>query len=38
MESESAPVSIDDRIIVGLAGRGLNSTNHMSEVGGSQNR
>ena len=38
MESESPPVSIEDRTIVGPADRGLNSTNHMPEVGGSQNR
>jgi len=38
MESESPPVSIEDRTIVGPADRGLNSTNHMPEVGGSRNR
>ena len=38
MESESPPVSIEDRTIVGTTDRGLNSTNHMLEVGGSRNR
>ena len=38
MESESPPVSIEDRTIVGTTDRGLNSTNHMPEVGGSRNR
>ena len=37
MESESPPVSIEDRTIVGTTDRGLNSTNHMPEVGGSRN-
>ena len=38
MESESPPVSIEDRTVVGTTKRGLNSTNHMPEVGGSRNR
>ena len=38
MESEPPPVSIEDRTIVGIVDRGLNSTNHMPEVGGSRNR
>ena len=37
MESESPPVSIEDRTIVGTTDRGLNNTNHIPEVGGSQN-
>ena len=37
MESKSPPVSVKDRSVVGSADRGLNSTNHMPEVGGSQN-
>ena len=36
--SESPPVSIEDRIVVDTTDRGLNSTNHMSEVGGNRNR
>ena len=38
MESKSPPVSVKDRSVVGSADRGLNCTNHMPEVGGSQNR
>ena len=38
MESKPPLVSIEDRTIVGPADRGLNSTNHMPEVGGSRNR
>ena len=38
MESKSPPVSIEDRTVVGIVDRGLNSTNHMPEVGGSRNR
>ena len=38
MESEPLPVSIEDRNIVGIVDRGLNSTNRMPEVGGSRNR
>ena len=38
MESKPPPVSIEDRTIVGSVDRGLNSTNHMPEVGGSRNR
>ena len=35
MGSTSPPVSVKDRSVVGSADRGLNSTNHMPEVGGS---
>ena len=38
MESKPPPVSIEDRTVVGIVDRGLNSTNHIAEVGGSQNR
>ena len=38
MESKPPPVSIEDRTVVGSVDRGLNSTNHMPEVGGSRNR
>ena len=38
MESEPPPVSIEYRTVIGIVDRGLNSTNHMPEVGGSQNR
>ena len=38
MESKSPSMSIEDRTIVGIVDRGLNSTNHMPEVGGSRNR
>ena len=38
MGSTSPPVSVKDRSVVGSADRGLNSTNHMPEVGGSRNR
>ena len=38
MESKSPPVSIEDRTVVGIVYRGLNSTNHMPEVGGSRNQ
>ena len=38
MESEPLPVWIEDRTVVGIVDRGLNSTNHIPEVGGSQNR
>ena len=38
IESEPPPVLIEDRTVVGIVDRGLNSTNHMPEVGGSQNR
>ena len=37
MESKPPPVSIEDRTIVGIVDRGLNSTNHMPEVRGSRN-
>ena len=35
MEIKPLPVSIEDRTIVVPVDRGLNSTNHMPEVGGS---
>ena len=38
MESKPSPVSIEDCTIDGSVDRGLNSTNHMLEVGGSRNR
>jgi len=38
MESGSPPVSIEDRTVVGPCDLGLNSTNHIPEVGGSRNR
>ena len=38
MESKPLPVSIEDRTVVGIVDRGLNSTNHMLGVGGSRNR
>ena len=38
MESEPPPVSIEDRTVVGIVDRGLNSTNHMPEVRVSRNR
>ena len=38
MENMPPPVSIDDRTVVGTTDRGLNSANHMPEVGGSRNR
>ena len=38
MESEPPPVSIKDRTVVGTTDRGLNSTNHIPEIGGSRNR
>ena len=31
------PVLIEDRTVVGIVDRGLNSTNDMPEVGGSRN-
>ena len=37
-EKKSLPVSIEYRTIVGIIDQGLNSTNHMPGVGGSQNR
>ena len=37
MESETPPVSVKDRTVVGTTDRGLNSTNHIPEVGGSRN-
>ena len=38
MESKTLLVSIEDRTVVGTIDRGLNTTNHMPEVGGSRNR
>jgi hypothetical protein len=38
MESKTPPVLVKDRTVVSSADRGLNSTNHMPEVGGSRNR
>ena len=38
MESETPPVSVKDRTVVGSVDRGLNSTNYIPEVGGSRNR
>ena len=38
IESKPPSVSIEDRTVVGSVDRGLNSTNHMPEVGGSRNR
>ena len=38
MESKPLPVSVEDRTVVGIVDRVLNSTNHMPEVGGSRNR
>ena len=32
------PVSIEDRTVVGIVNRGLNSTNDMPEAEGSRNR
>ena len=37
MESKHLPVSIEDRTVVGTIDQGLNSTNHILEVGGSRN-
>ena len=38
MESKPPPVSIENHTVVGIVDRGLNSTNHMPEVGGSRKR
>ena len=38
MKSEPLPVSIEDRTVIGIVDRGLNSTNYIPEVGGSRNR
>ena len=38
MESEPPPALIEDRTVVGTTDRGLNSTKHIPEVGGSRNR
>ena len=32
MESKLPPVSIEDRTVVGIVDRGLNSTNHVPEL------
>ena len=37
-EKKSPPMSIEDCAVVGSVDQGLNSTNHIPEVGGSQNR
>ena len=37
IENNPLLVSIEDRTVVGIVDRGLNSTNHMLEVGGSRN-
>ena len=37
-EKKSPHVSFEDRTVVGIVDRGLNSTNHMPGVGGSRNR
>ena len=37
MESKTPPVSVNDSTVVGSIDRGLNSTNHMPDVGGSRN-
>ena len=37
MDSKTPPMSVKDRTVVGSVDRGLNSTNHMLEVGGSRN-
>ena len=36
MANKTPPVSVKDRTIVGTTDRGLNSTNHMPEVGESR--
>ena len=38
IESKYPPVLVKNRSVAGSADRGLNSTNHMLEVGGSRNR
>jgi hypothetical protein len=38
MQSKTPPMSVEDRTVVGSIDRGLNSTNHMSEVEVSRNR
>jgi len=38
MKNKSPPVSIEDRTIVGTIDQGLNSINHIPEVGGSRNQ
>ena len=38
MKNKPPPVSIEDRTVVGTIDQGLNSTNHIPEVGGSRNR
>ena len=36
MKNKPPPVSIEDRTVVGTIDQGLNSTNHIPEVGGSR--
>ena len=38
MKNKHMPVSIEDRIVVGTIDQGLNSINHIPEVGGSRNQ
>ena len=38
MECKSPSVLVEDRTVVGIVDRGLNSTNHMPGVEGSRNR
>ena len=38
MKNNPPPVSIEDCTVVGTIDRGLNTTNHMPEVGGSRNQ
>ena len=38
MESKTPSLSVKDRTIIGSVDLGLNSTNHMPEIGGSRNR
>ena len=37
MKNKPPPVLIEDRTVVGTIDKGLNSTNHIPEVGGSRN-
>ena len=38
IERQSLSMLIEDRTVVGSVDRGLNSTNHIPEVGGNRNR
>ena len=38
MESKTPSLSVKDRTIIGSVDLGLNSTNHMPEIGGSRNQ